>query len=95
MERTYYLCTVEIGFVPTVGKERLATRKIMTKGQKEQAIGLLFAEKCSCVIRNGDSVRIFRERGVADLYRLLHEEPALLRGGLSSPTRSWAKVPRH
>lgn len=52
----------------------------MTKGQKEQAIGLLFAEKCSCVIRNGDSVRIFRERGVADLYRLLHEEPALLRG---------------
>lgn len=52
----------------------------MTKGQKEQAIGLLFAEKCSCVIRNGDSVRIFRERGVADLYRLLHEEPTLLRG---------------
>lgn len=52
----------------------------MTKEQKEQVIGLLFAEKCSCVIRNGDSVRVFRERGVTDLYRLLHEEPQLLRG---------------
>ena len=25
-------------------------------------------------------MRIFRERGVADLFRLLHEEPQLLRG---------------
>lgn len=41
---------------------------------------MLFAEKCSCVIRNGDSMRIFRERGVADLFRLLREEPQLLRG---------------
>ena len=38
----------------------------MTKEQKEQTIGLLFAEKCSCVVRNGDEVRIFRERGVKD-----------------------------
>lgn len=30
----------------------------MTKEQKEQTIGLLFAEKCSCVVRNGDEVRI-------------------------------------
>ena len=52
----------------------------MTKEQKTQAIELLFAEKCSCVIRNGDSMRIFRERGVADLFRLQHEEPQLLRG---------------
>ena len=42
----------------------------MTKEQKEQTVGLLFAEKCSCVVRNGDEVRIFRERGVKDLYRL-------------------------
>lgn len=28
----------------------------MTKEQKEQTIGLLFAEKCSCVVRNGDEV---------------------------------------
>ena len=52
----------------------------MTKDQKEQTIGLLFAEKCSCVVRNGDEVRIFRERGVKDLYRLLREEPQLLDG---------------
>lgn len=52
----------------------------MTKEQKEQTIGLLFAEKCSCVVRNGDRVRIFRERGVKDLYRLLREEPQLLDG---------------
>ena len=45
----------------------------MTKEQKEQTVGLLFAEKCSCVVRNGDEVRIFRERGVKDLYRLLRD----------------------
>lgn len=45
-----------------------------------QAIDLLFAERCSCVVRNGDTIRIFRERGVRDLWRLLHEEPELLNG---------------
>ena len=40
----------------------------------------LHAEGCSCVIANGTEVRTFRERGVRDLYRLLSEEPALLRG---------------
>lgn len=42
-----------------------------------QAIDLLFTERCSCVVRNGDTIRIFRERGVRDLWRLLHEEPEL------------------
>lgn len=41
---------------------------------------LLAAERCSCVIRNGGQTRIFRERGVKDLYRLLKEEPELLDG---------------
>ena len=45
-----------------------------------QAIDLLFAERCSCVVRNGDTIRIFRERGVRDLWRLLHKEPELLDG---------------
>ena len=48
-----------------------------------RAIDLLHAEKCSCVILGAaepHDPRIFRERGVKDLYRLLHEEPALLRG---------------
>lgn len=65
----------------------------MTKEQKEQTIGLLFAEKCSCVVRNGDEVRIFRERGVKDLYRLLREEPRCSTG-LSWPTRWSAKARR-
>lgn len=45
-----------------------------------QATEMLFAEKCSCVVRNGDTIRLFRGRGVSDLWRLLHEEPELLDG---------------
>lgn len=41
---------------------------------------LLATERCSCVVRNGGKTRIFRERGVTDLYRLLKEEPELLDG---------------
>lgn len=48
--------------------------------QDKQAVELLFSEKCSCVVRNGDTIRIFRERGVRDLWHLLHEEPELLDG---------------
>ena len=40
----------------------------------------LLAEQCSCVIYNRGEVRIFRERGVKDLYRLLKEEPEFLAG---------------
>lgn len=46
-----------------------------------QAIERLLAEGCSCVIRNGETMRSFHQRGVSDLWQLLHEEPALLRGG--------------
>lgn len=52
----------------------------MTASERRQTVDRLFAEQCSCVIRNGGRVRVFRERGVKDLYRLLHEEPELLRG---------------
>ncbi len=45
-----------------------------------RAVDLLHAENCSCVILNGSEPRIFRERGVKDLFRLLHEEPESLRG---------------
>lgn len=69
------------------GAEGLATRTNMTKEQKTQAIELLFAEKCSCVIRNGDSMRIFRERGVADLFRLQHEGAATAAGRFPSRTK--------
>lgn len=37
-------------------------------------------EGCSCVVANGVSVRMFRERGVRNLLRLLTEEPEALRG---------------
>lgn len=42
----------------------------------------LKAEQCSCVIRSGSTMRIFRERGVRDLHRLLTSEPQFLRGAL-------------
>lgn len=43
-------------------------------------IETLHAEKCSCVIANGTDIRIFRQRGVADLYYLLTHEPQFMRG---------------
>lgn len=52
----------------------------MTASERRQTVDRLFAEQCSCVIRNGGRTRIFRERGVKDLCRLLREEPELLRG---------------
>lgn len=62
----------------------MCNRKEMTDTispeERRQAIDLLFAERCSCVIRNGDELRLFRERGVKDLYCLLKEMPELLKG---------------
>lgn len=52
----------------------------MTEEERKSLIGYLFAEKCSCVIRNGKDIRVFRERGIKDLYRLLKEEPEFLKG---------------
>ena len=43
-------------------------------------VDIMFGEQCSCVVRRGDEIRLFREPGVRDLYRLLHEEPEWLRG---------------
>lgn len=40
----------------------------------------LYAERCSCVVCNRGEMHLFRQRGVKDLYRLLKEEPELLRG---------------
>lgn len=45
----------------------------------EEIIRLLQQEQCSCVISNGE-IRLFRQRGVADLYELLQQEPAFLQG---------------
>ena len=49
-------------------------------GRMERLTDLLREGNYSCVIANGEVVRSFTQRGVADLYRLLKEEPASLRG---------------
>lgn len=56
------------------------TPRELSAEERQFLIDTLFRERCSCVIRSGDVIRIFRERGVKDLFRLLKEEPAMLRG---------------
>ncbi|MCK9155278.1 MAG: DUF1893 domain-containing protein [Paludibacteraceae bacterium] len=45
----------------------------------QKIIDMLHQQGCSCVIRNGESVRCFTKRGVADLYELLQKEPQMLK----------------
>lgn len=52
----------------------------MTAKERQYLIDYLFVEKCSCVIRNGNDVRVFHDRGIKDLFRLLKEERAFLDG---------------
>lgn len=51
----------------------------MTDKERQNLLDYLFTEKCSCVIRQANEVRVFYERGVKDLYRLLREEPNFLK----------------
>ena len=46
----------------------------------EELIDLLHSKGCSCVIRNGEQVRIFWQRGVKDLHNLYTTEPDYLCG---------------
>ena len=50
----------------------------MTTEKKQEIINRLFAEQCSCIICNNHEIRLFHERGVKDIYRLLKEEPDFL-----------------
>lgn len=52
----------------------------LTPKEREALIESLFTHKYSCVIRNGDEIRVFRERGVKDLYRLLRDDRRFLDG---------------
>lgn len=56
--------------------------KSLNGGQEldRQTVERLHDEQCSCVVRNGATMRSFHQRGVSDLWRLLHEEPELLHG---------------
>lgn len=46
----------------------------------EELISLLHSGGYSCVIANGEKIRTFTQRGVADLYDLLSQEPEFLKG---------------
>ena len=52
----------------------------MTTEKKQEIINRLFAEQCSCIICNNHEIRLFHERGVKDIYRLLKEAPDFLTG---------------
>ena len=46
----------------------------------EELINLLHTGGYSCTIANGGKIRTFTQRGVADLYDLLTQEPEFLKG---------------
>lgn len=53
---------------------------MMVETDRKVLIERLDAEQCSCVIYNEGETRLFWERGVQDLYRLLKTEPDFLQG---------------
>ena len=48
----------------------------------EKLINLLHTGGYSCTIANGGKIRTFTQRGLADLYDLLTQEPEFLKGAL-------------
>lgn len=46
----------------------------------EALVELLHSKGCSCVIRNGEVVREYYQRGIKDIYTLYTVEPEFLRG---------------
>lgn len=46
----------------------------------KKLIDILHEKKCSCVIRKGNTIRTFNQRGVADLYELVMNEAEFLNG---------------
>ena len=53
---------------------------MVSPAEKKALIERLARESCSCLISNGRTVYVGRERGVRDLFRLLETEPQVLRG---------------
>lgn len=74
-----YFCK-QVGTPEKFRIEHMKDSNDMTNREEQNLIEYLFAEKCSCVIRKGNEIRVFRGRGVSDLYRLLKEEPEFLEG---------------
>ena len=52
----------------------------MDDKEREKVIGYLFGKQCSCAILHGTEFRVFQDRGVRDLYRLLQEDRVFLDG---------------
>lgn len=48
----------------------------------EELISILHQGNYSCVIKNGDEIRTFTQRGVADLFDLFYSEPNFLKGAI-------------
>lgn len=46
----------------------------------QEIIDLLYNGNYSCVIKNDEVTRVFKQRGVADLYDLIKNEPEFLSG---------------
>lgn len=48
---------------------------------RRQTVDMLFAERCSCVVRCADGrCEVLHQRGIRDLHDLLHDGRELLRG---------------
>ena len=63
----------------------------MTTEKKQEIINRLFAEQCSCIVCNNHEIRLFHERGVKDIYRLLKEEPDFLNGSfIADKVMKWS-----
>lgn len=54
--------------------------QVMNHREKQALVDLLHASGASCVVRSGDDVRLFRLRGILDLFLLLRDEPRSLQG---------------
>lgn len=52
----------------------------MENSEMKELIDILHEKKCSCVIRKGNTIRTFNQRGVADLYDLVMKEAEFLNG---------------
>lgn len=46
----------------------------------DEIIDMLHANDCSCVVSKEDDIRLFRQRGVADLYNLVCNSPDFMEG---------------
>lgn len=55
-------------------------KPVIDQNMRIEIISRFHQEKCSCIIYKGGKFTIGRERGVADLFRLLNDDPEILSG---------------